>query len=166
MRILTKVLVVVLATSSFVAFGAANVAMVPTALRQSYSDGSSTEISCLPVASSPDGCVFIVKAKNRRDNYTLETPGFRSSLYISEYWYWPRVGDDFSLALPIACPEEGLANIPPDMRPSAECRLFLTPNRNTLVPERLEIIGSDGTPLHIDLGPNNSFKPKPLRGSA
>ena len=129
------------------AHAAANIAQIPVKLRQTYSDGIATEISCAPRAPQLKGCIFSISGPSSKDTYVLATGDHRPDLYLSQYWYWPGASaNDFTLAVPIVCPHDELMHLPIQQRENAECRLFMSPLDGKLVQKRVQVSANSDAP--------------------
>jgi|SRR5688572_15492161 len=166
MKALIAISLALLAANAPETLGAANIAKIPNSLRQTYADGTMTELSCQPGSASLKSCELHVIDRKGAKTYAIDSGDYRLDLYLSQYWFWSGPSSaDFTVAVPVACLPTDTAHLPEDRRDHVECRLFLSPSSDRLAPTRLKVSDPDGAPV-TGLGPNHSFKPKPLRGSA
>ena len=118
-----------LAILSSVAFANANIARQPKVLRQTYSDGSFTEIECdwRPDPRRPS-CEFRVGDKGRIKAYSLSLHdyGYRSFYVMDGYHYWPN-GGQFppEVRFEVSCLDVDLALIADANEDNAHCYIAL-----------------------------------------
>ena len=144
-----------LAILSSVAFANANIARQPKVLRQTYSDGSFTEIECnwVPDPKRPT-CEFRVGDKGRIKAYSLRLSdyGYRSFFVMAGYSYWPN-GGQFppQVRIEVSCLDLDLALIAGANEDNAECHLELSAIGKRLVAIRVHIsafINGEYVPAH------------------
>ncbi|GAB3358495.1 hypothetical protein [Lysobacter tyrosinilyticus] len=120
----------------------ANLAKVPVSVRQTYGDGSTTELSCNPDSH----CVFTVYGKWRRKlslPLSPEYAGYSTSGFITDYYYWPNSESNLSIAIEVECKEADLELVT-DTWPV--CHLFLERSGNAFIARRVEVMPKDGIP--------------------
>ena len=122
------------------ASGAASIAKAPAALRQSYGDGTTTELSCPQETASLEGCVFHTSGPSGTTAYAVAADDYRLEAFLDRYWYWSgNSADSFTVAIPVRCPSIELAKLTERQRDTAECRLFLSPLEGKLVSREVEV---------------------------
>ena len=148
----SKALSVFLLAASSHANASAFLAKFPVALRQSYADGSYSELIC------PDqhlgSCSFRVGKGSRSQVYALQAGAYSSSFMPSEYLAWMYSHTELvSVAFPVACAPEDLARLPTKNELDVTCRLFLDLVGSTLQPKHVEVwtVRQDGAPAYRDL---------------
>lgn len=146
MVIFRIVIAAFLLCSAGTAHPSANIAKYPAALRQTYFDGTSTELIC---KERKEPCVFVVRT-NRKLKLTLEREyfGYSTSMAIMKYRYWPNSGHDLTISIDVDCKDEDFA-LAKD--PEATCVLFLQRRDGALQARNLEILRSVGAPVYRNL---------------
>ena len=120
---------------------AANFAQSPYAIRQTYADGSATELTC-EARRVPPSCTFKTISAESTRSYVIELSRINLQSRLSEYWFWPHAGegeDGLTIAIPVTCSEQDLALLEPRHRDHAECRAVLESADDELRPIRVEI---------------------------
>jgi hypothetical protein len=139
----SSLIVFVLAALSGVSFGSANLAQAPKILRQTYYDGSFTEVECDPPSESRRvNCEFRVGHKRHISAYSfsLYDFGYDPFLVVPTYNYWPNGGKfPFNVIFQVECLDADLQLIPNANPDNAECNIYLSPCGKHLVAERTAI---------------------------
>jgi hypothetical protein len=120
-------------------FASANVAQAPQALRQTYDDGSATELAC-NTQSSPPLCTFKVFVGSDTRRFQIDHALHAFQFHVGEYWFWPGPTlDEFTIAIPVVCSEQDSALLKRSHREYAECRVFLESQHGKLWPRRVQV---------------------------
>lgn len=118
---------------------AANVAQSPQAIRQTYADGSATELAC-DARVAPPSCTFKTTSAESTRSYVIALGRIDLQIRLSEYWFWPDAGEGgLTIAIPVTCSEQDLALLEGRHRDHAECRAVLESTGDHLRPTRVEI---------------------------
>ncbi|MBA3930365.1 MAG: hypothetical protein C0521_12340 [Xanthomonas sp.] len=120
---------------------AANFAQSPHAIRQTYADGSATELAC-DARRAPPSCTFKTMSAESTRSYVIDLDRIDLQIRLSEYWFWPHAGereDGLTIAIPVTCSEQDLALLEPRHRDHAECRAVLESAGDEFRPTRVEI---------------------------
>jgi hypothetical protein len=141
------VLVVTLSCASD-AHASASLAEFPKALRQTYADGSFTEVECSypPEAPRLAQCEFRVSRGHRVESFRFslsEYGDYRTDVTTDNYNYWNywdyNKQTPFVLAFKVDCGPEDLKLIPGATEDNSTCRIFLEPYGKRLLGRRVEI---------------------------
>ena len=120
-------------------YASANVAQAPQSIRQTYPDGSATELACDMRPTKPS-CTLRVFVGADTHLYPIEFGKNDLQVHLGEYWFWPGATQgEFTIAIPVSCSEQDLALLRRSHRDYAECRVFLDTKGNLLVPLRVQI---------------------------
>ena len=120
-------------------FASANVAQAPEAVRQTYADGSATELACDSQAV-PASCTFRIFVGPETHQFQVDPALREFQVHVGEYWFWlGRSPDDFTIAIPVACSEQDSALLKRSHRDYAECRVFLVPQHGKLQLLRVQV---------------------------
>ncbi len=118
---------------------AANVAQAPQSIRQTYADGSATELAC-DKRSRPPSCTLTIFVGTDARSYPIEFGKNDFQVHLGEYWFWPGVSQDkFTIAVPVSCSGQDLVRLRRSHRDYAECRVLLDAKGKGLVPLRVQI---------------------------
>ncbi|NUO77917.1 MAG: hypothetical protein HOQ32_18135 [Lysobacter sp.] len=121
------------------AFAAAAIAKVPQSLRQTYHDGSSTELQC-DRADDIYVCRFKIDDGRTLGTYSFHVALRRMVFLAGSYAFWDHGDGDYTLALDVNCDERELALIPDELEFSATCRVRFKPQDAELVPQDVDIV--------------------------
>ena len=119
----------------------------PKSIRQTYSDGTFTEVECTypPAAPHSAQCEFRVGREDHVQSYSfrLADYGYGAANVLSDYSYWNYWSYDkqqpFVVAFKVDCGSEDIKLIPGATQDNLVCRIFLRPNGDGLVAQRVEI---------------------------
>jgi hypothetical protein len=142
MRIDIKAIALLSLIGTANAYANANLAKMPVSVRQTYGDGTATELVCDPDSH----CVFSVRgrwAKKLSLPLAPEYEGYSTSGFITEYYYWPNSGTNLNIAFAVECkePELELVN-----DPEPTCLIFLERSGNVFVAKTIEVMPKEGIP--------------------
>jgi hypothetical protein len=127
-------------------YASANLAKIPVSVRQTYQDGTATELSCGPHSH----CTFIVYGKrNQRLSLAPEYSGYPTSGFLTDYSYWPNSGHNLNIATNVECQKADLELVT-DTEPT--CRMFLERTGKTFTAIRIEVWPREGVPGYHYLG--------------
>ncbi len=146
MRIAEIALATVLLLDISDASAYANIAKIPVSIRQTYSDGTATELAC----KTHDSCTLTVH-ENGVERLTLmrEYFGYSTSGAMTDYLYWPNSGDDLVISIEVECKDGDLALV---QDPDPHCRMYLQRKDAGFMAERIEVWPRDGNPVSHEFG--------------
>ncbi|WP_457095901.1 hypothetical protein [Lysobacter sp. P5_B9] len=129
----------------------ANLAKIPVSVRQTYGDGSATELSCNPDSH----CVFTVYGKwKKKISLPLapEYAGYSTSGFITDYYYWSNSESNLNIAIEVECKEADLELVT-DTWPI--CNMILERSGNAFIAKRIEVMPKEGIPeyRYLDSAP-------------
>ena len=120
-------------------FASANVAQAPQAVRQTYADGSATELACNS-ETAPNICTFKIFVGLEDYQFQVDRVLNDFQVHIREYWYWPgQSPQEFTIAIPVSCTEQDAALLKRSHREYAECRVFLESQHDKLRLLRVQV---------------------------
>jgi hypothetical protein len=123
--------------------GYANVAQFPKVLRQTYEDGTFTEVECQKHTElGRQNCVFRIGSGDHAGSYefVLLDYGYSSWFVMESYYYWPN-GGMFppNVLFEVPCIDADLNQIPKATSDNTRCNLTLAADGARLVAQSVSI---------------------------
>ena len=121
--------------------GYANVAQSPKVLRQTYWDGTYTEVECQkPTVLGRQNCVFRVGSGDDAGEYEFDLLDYGYSTFFGSYNYWPN-GGKFppNVLFEVPCLDADVNLIPRATTDNTRCNLTLAAEGARLVAQSVSI---------------------------